>query len=264
MAAEADLLHAAATWAEQHPPESDALAATWHTPGGDTGLPLAGPGAPLVSEFCIAEFALAIGESTDAGRARIADALELKYRLPRHWTRIHNGQLPAWRARRIAQATLGLSREAADHVDRHVAHVAHRIGPAALDRLVAEAVARFMPAEALAAAERAADGRYFAIHHDHVTCNGTSRIEGELDLADALDLDDALQREAAALAAAGCDAPLDVRRSMAAGQLARRQLALDLAAARRRERTSDDDASPARSSCTSTSPRPPSVGAPVA
>ncbi len=54
-------------------------------------------------------------------------------------------------------------------------------------------------------------------------------ITGELDLADALDLDDALARGAASLAAAGCDEPLDVRRSMAAGDIARRQLALDLA-----------------------------------
>ena len=79
--AQADLLLAAVTWAEQHPPESIAEAATWITAAGDTGLPIAGPGAPLVSEFCIAEFALAIGRSTDAGRAVIAAAVELKYRL---------------------------------------------------------------------------------------------------------------------------------------------------------------------------------------
>jgi hypothetical protein len=48
--------------------------------GTETGLPLAGPGAPLVAEFCIAEFALALGVSTDSGRALIADALELKFR----------------------------------------------------------------------------------------------------------------------------------------------------------------------------------------
>jgi len=51
---------AAVVWAEQHPPESIDDAATWLTGGYETGLPLAGPGAPLVAEFCIAEFALAI------------------------------------------------------------------------------------------------------------------------------------------------------------------------------------------------------------
>ena len=83
--AEADLLRAAVTWAEQHPPESIGEAATWITAAGDTGLPLAGEGAPLVSEFCIAEFALAIGRSTDSGRRLLAAAVELKYRLPRVW-----------------------------------------------------------------------------------------------------------------------------------------------------------------------------------
>jgi hypothetical protein len=66
--AQADLLVAAVRWAEQHPPESIGEAATWIEGAGDTGLPLAGAGAPWVSEFCIAEFALAIGRSTDGGR----------------------------------------------------------------------------------------------------------------------------------------------------------------------------------------------------
>ena len=56
--AETDVLTAAVIWAEQHPPESIDDAATWITGGGDTGLPVAGPGAPLVAEFCIAEFAV--------------------------------------------------------------------------------------------------------------------------------------------------------------------------------------------------------------
>src|SRR5919112_640655 len=105
MRADAVLMVAAVTWAEQHPPESIDEAATWVTPGGDTGLTLAGEGAPLVAEFCIAEFALAIGRSTDGGRALVASAVELKYRLPRVWARVAAGDLEAWRARRIAQAT---------------------------------------------------------------------------------------------------------------------------------------------------------------
>ena len=53
-----------------------------------------------------------------------------------------------------------------------------------------------------------------------------ARIDAELDLADALDLDDALRAGAAQLAAFGNSESLDVRRSVAAGDLARRQLAL--------------------------------------
>jgi hypothetical protein len=228
--AEADVLAAAALWAEQHPPESIDDAATWISGGGDTGLPLAGPGAPLVAEFCLAEFALAIGRTTDSGRAFIADALELKYRLPRHWARIQTGHLQVWKARRIAQATSGLSMEAATHVDRQLAAFAHKTGPAALDRLVEEAVNRFMPHKALADARNAADGRHVTFYHQQVSFTGTTHLEAELDLADALDLDAALTRGAESLAAAGCEQSLDVRRAMAAGDIARRQLALDLSA----------------------------------
>ena len=235
--AQADLMVAAVTWAEQHPPESIDEAATWITPGGDTGLTLAGEGAPLVAEFCIAEFALAIGRSTDGGRALIAAAVELKYRLPRVWARVQSGDLEAWRARRIAEATFGLSLEAAAFVDAQVAPFAHRIGLAALERLIAEAIARFMPDKAAEDAEKAADTRHFTIDHQQVSFGGTSQLTGELDLADALDLDTAVAKGAHELLALGSTDSLDVRRSIAAGQIARNQLALDLANERRRQPT---------------------------
>ena len=221
------------TWAEQHPPESIDEQATWITAAGDTGLPIAGQGAPLVSEFCIAEFALAIGRSTDAGRALIAAAVELKYRLPRTWGRVQAGDLEAWRARRIARDHDRARPEAAAFVDAQVAPFAHRIGIAALERLIAEAIARFMPDQAAADAAQAADGRHFTIEHQQVSFDGTSQITGELDLADALDLDAALAQGAETLQALGSTESLDVRRSIAAGQIARNQLALDLTAGRR-------------------------------
>jgi hypothetical protein len=215
--AQAHQFIAAATWAEQHPPESIHEAAFW-IGGGETGLPLAGQGAPLVAEFCIAEFSAAIGKSTDSGKLLIAHALELKYRLPRTWDRVQSGQLPAWRARRVAEATLALSPEAAAYVDIQVAPFAHKIGMAALDRLVQEAIDRFMPDLAKEKAEKSADGRHVKFHHDQVSFCGTTRIEGELDLADALDLDAALTAEAEQLALAGSMEPLDVRRALAVGE----------------------------------------------
>jgi hypothetical protein len=185
-----------------------------------------------VAEFAIAEFAAAIGRSTDSGRALIAHGLELKYRLPRTNGRVESagepGGLAPWRARRVAAATLGLTAEAAAFVDAQVAPYAHRIGPAQLDRLVEEAIARFMPQQALDNAEKAADARHVTFHHEQVSFHGTTTVEGELDLADALDLDAAITRGAAQLALCGSTESLDVRRSIAAGELARRQLALDL------------------------------------
>ena len=90
-------------------------------------------------------------------------------------------------------------------MDAQVAPFAHRIGIAALERLVAEAIARFMPDRAAEDAAKAADGRHFTIEHQQVSFNGTSQISGELDLADALDLDAAVAQGAETLRALGVD-----------------------------------------------------------
>ncbi len=61
-----------------------------------------------------------------------------------------------------------------------------------------------------------------------VSFEGTVWVRGQVDLADALDLDTALSVGAARLADLGSAASLDVRRSEALGEMARHQLALDL------------------------------------
>lgn len=73
------------------------------------------------------------------------------------------------------------------------------------------------------------DHRCFDIdlHHD---TTGHAGVHGVLDLADALDLEAAISDQARVLAELGSTESLDVRRSRAAGDLARRQPALDLAA----------------------------------
>ena len=147
----------------------------------------------------------------------IAHAVELKYRLPKTWARILCGDLQVWRARHIAERTLLLSQEAVAFVDAQVAPFAHKIGIAALERLIEEAICRFMPDLAAERAEQAADRRHFDIEKDQVSFDGTVRCEGELDVADALDLEDAVSREAEALKAAGSTESLDVRRSQALG-----------------------------------------------
>src|SRR3954452_497736 len=223
-AAEADLLRAACAWADLHPAESITDAVRF----GDTPVPVAGPGAPLVAEFCVAEFAAAVGLPTESGKAYLGEAVELRHRLPKTWARVVAGDLPAWRARRIARQTIALSPAAAGFVDVQVAPFAHRIRPSAVDRLVEEAIVRFMPEEARRRREVAADGRYVHVHTHQVSFEGTVWVGAEVDLADALDLDTALSAGAARLADLGSTASLDVRRSEALGEIARRQLSLDL------------------------------------
>src|SRR5690349_10858137 len=228
--AEAGLLVKAVEWAHAHTVTDLDDAATWWATGGvDTGIPIAGDGCPLVSEFAVAELATALGMTPGSGRNLVAQALELAYRLPRLWRRVQNGDLAPWRARRIAEETQTLTPEAAGWVDAQVAPFAHRTGLAQTQRLVETAIARFMPEFAAERRERASEQRYFTIDHDQVSFAGTTRIHGELDLADALDLEDAVAAGAAQLAALGSEDTLDVRRAAAVGMLARGEQPLDLA-----------------------------------
>ena len=165
-------------WAAMHSAESIHEAATLWAPRmgfEEEALPIAGEGAPLVAEFCVAEFAAAIGLPTEHGRLFLGEALELRYRLPRVWRRVTAGDLPAWRARRVARETICLSAQAAGYVDRLVGPVAHKIGPAQTQRLVEEAVARFMPETAEATRRAAADGRHLDIDHHQISFAGSRR-----------------------------------------------------------------------------------------
>ncbi len=216
----------AAEWAAAHPVEDLGDAAT--VEGTEGELAIAGPGAPLVAEFCVADFALAVGLSTDAGRSYLGDAVEVRHRLPRLWARVLAGQVAVWRARRIADRTMSLPAEAAAHVDRHLAPVAHRLSWAQLDRTVEAARATYDPIEAEHRRLLAAEGRFLDVDTHNPSLEGTATVRGELDLADALDFDHALTVGAQELADLGCTETLDVRRAMAAGALVRGDLTLAL------------------------------------
>ena len=228
-AAEADLLCLAVEWAVMHPAESIHEQATHRLRGfGETDLAVAGPGAPTVAEFCVAEFATTVGLSTEAGKRYLGEAVELCHRLPRLWRRVTDGDLAAWKARLVARETIRLSADAADYVDRHVAPVAHKVRPGQLERLVAEAIGRFMPEELERLAAESWDKRHVTVHDQLVSFTGTMRVEAELDIADALDFDAAVAAGAEQRVVWGSQEPLDVRRAQAVGDLARRQLSLDL------------------------------------
>ncbi len=204
-------------------PEDTVLSGPAAHRGTDRPLEVAGPGAPTVSELALVEYAAVLGMTSDAGRRYLGDALELAHRLPAVYARVLAGDLPIWRARRVAQATRDLCPAAAGCVDARVAPVAHRVGYVSLERLVEEARARFDPEEAELRALEAAETRHATIHpptpgHE---LHGHGELTATLDLPDALDLDAALSALAAALRNAGSEDPLDVRRARAVGLLAR-------------------------------------------
>ncbi|WP_166392017.1 HNH endonuclease signature motif containing protein [Nocardioides ochotonae] len=226
--AEIDVLEAALVWAAMHPEESVAEAPASGLAFGELAVPLAGEGAPLVAEFAPMEFGAALGMSTDSARSLVGDALELAHRLKRTWRLVRAGKVPLWKARRLAQLTTTLPLDGADFVDRQLAGFVGKISWAGIERLVDQARVAFDPEGAEKQRREAAEGRRFDVHTREASHDGTVHVEGVLDLADALDLDTAIRQGAEELATLGSSESLDVRRSMAAGELARRQLAFDL------------------------------------
>ncbi|WP_193613571.1 HNH endonuclease signature motif containing protein [Nocardioides lijunqiniae] len=214
--AELRTLHSTLQWCLIHATDDEGQAAF-----GDHGIPLAGDGAPWVSEFAVMELGAALGMSTDSAKRYVGAALEVRYRLPRLWERVASGELPFWKARFVAERTMALPDAGARFVDQHVSFVAHEVSLAEVERQIDAARARFDPEAAEKARRQAVDGRKFDVYTSEVSINGTVDVDGTLDAQDALDLNAALSRRAADLKAAGSEESLDVRRSMAAGDLAR-------------------------------------------
>lgn len=218
--AEARLLAAVAHWADLHPLESLPYGTTTRASGDgrDRAVPLAGEGTPEVAEFAIADLATTLGLSDSAARGLLGDALELRHRLPRVWARVVDGTLQTWRARRIAQRTRGLRREAAGRVDPDVAPLAHRVGPGKIQDLVEAAAMRVDPEAAEESRASASQMRAVTVYP--ITPEGTATVICELDGPDAKAFDHAVAHLAAVQAALGDDSPLDVRRAKAVGLLA--------------------------------------------
>src|SRR4051794_16964238 len=188
--------------------------------------PLAGAGSPLVDEFAPASFAAALGISLEAAKQRIADALELVYRLPRLWELVEGGVVPVWRARAISRETHDLSVEAVAFADRLICATPAKIGLVDASRLVQEARLYFDPDRA--AADEEAELARRGVWLRHRGNPATTEVLMTLDTPDALLFDQTVTRIAGELRNLGDTDQLDVRRARAVGILADPQYALDL------------------------------------
>ena len=191
-------------------------------------------GIPEVHWAAPAAFAAANGMSTTAGKALIRDALVLRHRLPRTWTRRSCAAPPAWRARRIARAALGAPADVVAHLDDALAGIAHRVGPIQLDRLLDKAMLELHAEERELARAEALDRRYARLEEQTNSTAGMAEGLAEVvvrgDWKDLHDFDRTLSEVAAVLAATpeGRHETLDTRRSMAVGVLADPERALAL------------------------------------
>ncbi len=216
------------SWAEANIVDSPEGAATLTEGYLDTGVPIAGPGAPLVSEFQLMELIAVLGRSPDGGRSYVGQVIECAWRLPLLYAAVVDGRVAPWRAQRIADLTRSLPAEAAAFVDRHLNAAVGGVGWAQLERLVTEAILRFDPERAEAERQAANDRRHCDVHVDEVDAHGGVHLDAYLDAADGHDFNQAVAREAHLRGQLGDTDSLDVRRAKAVGAIARRDLALDL------------------------------------
>ena len=245
---EARLLALAVHWVDLHPVDeatagstpgamsgsTSAMFAVAHPVGKGRGLApsmfdlpsLAGDGTPGVSELAVTELAAVLGLSYAAGLGLVSEAVELCFRLPRLWALVQDGFLQAWKARQVAKATTGLSREAVAFVDRHLAVTGRHNRVPAIGAVVAEARTRCDPAEAAAVEQAALQAR--GVFLDHRESTATTTVVATLDTVDALDLDASLSQLATTMGHLGDERSYDIRRASALGLLAHPQQALDL------------------------------------
>jgi hypothetical protein len=116
--AECRVLELACAWADVHSREPGD-----YSPLVERARFYGGPGTPAVEEFCVAEFGALHSTSTMAAQLLIADALDLRHRLPRLWRQVLAEDVRAWQARKVAEATRPLSEEACAEVDAQLSGV---------------------------------------------------------------------------------------------------------------------------------------------
>lgn len=223
---ERDLMVLGVAWADAHPDlDPDLPANQRQDPAEDLDPDQPDPRVPAMAWDAGAPFAAALGVSTAAGEAMIADALGLRHRLPRVWQRLHDLEVPVWRARRIVQAVKGRPDDVCRHLDEAIAPVAEKVGQVTIDRLIDEAMMRLYPEERELAQLAALDARYAQLHEGSITETGIGEMTLRGDWKDLHDFSGTLSEFAAILAeqdeAAGRPADsLDVRRARAVGVLA--------------------------------------------
>jgi hypothetical protein len=118
--ADAALFELAAVFADQHP--GDALVPGAGTvPGGERSVRVGGTGTPRIAEFAYAELGARMQMSPVSARRLVADALDVRHRLPQIWSRVVAREARVSNARLVATRTRHLSTEAAAYVDRAMA-----------------------------------------------------------------------------------------------------------------------------------------------
>jgi hypothetical protein len=221
--AEARRLHIAAHWADLHP--GDAIAKS-RIRGTEHPVRLGGEGTPTVGDFAPTELGCALRTSSGSACRLIADALDLRHRLPLIWAAVSAGQAPVYQARQIATATRHLTADQAGFVDARLAPSLGAVSFGRLQTLIDAAIYDAEPEAAEQRAAAAAEERFVRLGRSSE--HGLKMIIARAAAGDAIWFKATIDRIADILARQGDDDPVDVRRSKAIGILAQPAEALRL------------------------------------
>jgi hypothetical protein len=219
---ECRMLQLACAWADAHYLDSGS---TEYQPLIQRACAWGGEGTPEVSEYCAAELGALQGTGIAAARALIADALDLRYRLPRLWNRVLTGGVRAWQARKIAEQTRPLTWQACADVDHALSDFVDMMPWPRFAKILSAAILQADPAAAAERAERArATQDVFSFDSE----DGLKTIIAKAAAGDAIWFMATVNRIADLLAAEGDTDPIGARRARAIGILAQPAEALRL------------------------------------
>ncbi|HEX6151568.1 DUF222 domain-containing protein [Nocardioides sp.] len=163
--AEARDLALAAHWADLHAtdPQQGPGVRRREWRGEDRLIDLGGEGTPPVQELCLAELATSRRVHPHSARRVVADALDLRHRLPSWWRAVHDLRLEAWIARKAAALSRSLDYHAVAVVDAALPEGLAEVSPARLLEVVRAKVIAADPAAHQAKLDEEKRRRYVSL-----------------------------------------------------------------------------------------------------
>jgi hypothetical protein len=240
VSAECRMLQLACSWADAHYLDSGSEE---YQPLIQRACAWGGEGTPEVSEYCAAELGALQGTGIMAARSLIADALDVRYRLPRLWARVLTGGVRAWQARKIAEQTRCLSWQACADVDHALSDF---VGMMPWPRFARILSATILEADPALAAERADRARMAQDVFSFDSEDGLKTVVAKAAAGEAIWFLATVNRIAEILAARGDTDPVGTRRARALGILAQPAEALRLLMEHQHDRTDQPNESSER------------------
>ncbi len=237
--AQAELLKIACHWADLNAVLHNPHAA--NLPGTEQLVRLGGAGTPEMAEFASAELGAQLQMSAGGCKMLIADALDLRHRLPLLWALVCLGDVKPYVARQIAQRTRHLGQGPVAVVDQKAARYAKTLPWGRLAAVVDAAAMVADPEQAESDAQDARDRQGVWVGRD--TDHGYKKMFIRAAGPDVESFDALVDEVARALDLLGDTDSLDVRRAKAIGIIASTQATQELfALAAAREDEADNAA----------------------